>query len=116
MPHIDGKLKQVVEVLKVVVEQDPDNLELSKMLEAAVKELEEDENVPVLAEKERFDRLLVWMKQYGAAFDKLKIRYYAPDYRGMHATRDIKKGETIVYVPLNEIITLEMAFATPIGE
>ena len=62
MPHIDGKLKQVVEVLKVVVEQDPDNLELSKMLEAAVKELEEDENVPVLAEKERFDRLLVWMK------------------------------------------------------
>ena len=55
------------------------------------------------------------MKTHGAEFDKLKMRYYAPDYRGVHAAREIKKGETIVYVPLQEIITLEMAMTSPIG-
>lgn len=56
------------------------------------------------------------MKKDGAEFDKLKVRYYAPDYRGVHAARDIKKGETILYVPKKEIITLEMAFESPIGK
>ena len=55
------------------------------------------------------------MKEGGANFDKLKMRYYAPDYRGVHASRDIKKGETILYVPKDEIITLEMAQESPIG-
>ena len=74
-----------------------------------------DLNVPVQAEKDRFDALFKWMKEEGADFTKLKLRYYAPDYRGVHAARDIKKGEIIVYVPLKEIITLEMAMACPIG-
>ncbi len=59
--------------------------------------------------------MFTWMKSEGANFDKLKMRYYAPDYRGVHAARKIKKGETILYVPKNEIITLEMAMESPIG-
>ena len=55
------------------------------------------------------------MKSDGSNFDKLKLRYYAPDYRGVHAAREIKKGEVILYVPLSEIITLEMAMESPIG-
>ena len=55
------------------------------------------------------------MRHDGASFDKLKMRYYAPDYRGVHASRDIVKGETILYVPKKEIITLEMAMQSPIG-
>jgi len=69
----------------------------------------------VPAEKERFETMFGWMVEGGANYDKLKVRYYAPDYRGVHAAKDIKKGETILYVPKNEIITLEMAFASPIG-
>ena len=38
------------------------------------------------------------------------------DYRGVNAARDIKKGETILYVPKKQIITLEMAMASPIGK
>ena len=56
-----------------------------------------------------------WMVEGGATFSKLKMRYYAPDYRGVHAARDCKKGETILYVPKSEIITLEMAMESPIG-
>ena len=40
-----------------------------------------------------------WMKNGGAEFEKLKLRYYTEDYRGVHAARNIKKGETILYVP-----------------
>lgn len=55
------------------------------------------------------------MKDGGSEFDKLKVRYYGPDYRGVHASRAIKKGETILFCPRKQIITLEMAFASPIG-
>lgn len=67
------------------------------------------------AEKERFETMFRWMKDGGANFDKLKLRYYGPDYRGVHAARNIKKNETILYVPKSEIITLEMAMESPIG-
>ena len=59
--------------------------------------------------------MLKWLKDGGSKFDKLKIRYYTEDYRGVHAARDITKGETILYVPKEQIITLEMAIASPIG-
>jgi hypothetical protein len=42
-----------------------------------------------------------WLRDGGSKFDKLKIRYYSADYRGVHAARDIKKGEVILYVPKN---------------
>ena len=115
LPHIDGTAEKVIEVLKEAITLDPENVEIQKMLEFAESELQLDKNVPVMEEKQRFDALFDWMKTDGAEFNKLKLRYYAPDYRGVHAARDIKKGETIVYVPLKEIITLEMAMETPIG-
>ena len=92
-----------------------ENKEYSEKFDFAVEERKEDEYVPVPAEKERFEKMFDWMLEGGANFDKLKMRYYAPDYRGVHASRDIKKGETILYVPKDEIITLEMAMESPIG-
>ena len=32
-------------------------------------------------------------------FDKLKLAYYGPGYRGIMAARDIKQGETVVFIP-----------------
>jgi hypothetical protein len=89
---------------------------LIKTFEDAKKEIEEDNNLPAdHPERMRFDKMLNWLKEGGSQFDKLKIRYYSQDYRGVHAARDIKKGEIILYVPKHQIITLEMAFASPIG-
>jgi histone-lysine N-methyltransferase SETD3 len=34
----------------------------------------------------------------------------------VHAARDIKKGETVLFVPKDQIITLEMAIESPIGK
>ena len=94
---------------------DPSNTEMTERLQFAEEEFKEDSYVPVQAEKDRFEVMFDWMKEGGALFDKLKLRYYAADYRGVHAARDIKKGETILYVPKQEIITLEMAMESPIG-
>ena len=77
--------------------------------------MKDDTYAPVEAEKVRFETMFKWMTDNGANYDKLKMRYYAPDYRGVHASTDIKKGETILYVPKDEIITLEMAMESPIG-
>jgi len=56
-----------------------------------------------------------WLKNDGAYYEKLKLRYYSQDYRGVHASRDIKKGETILLVPLKCLLTLDMAMLSPIG-
>ena len=56
------------------------------------------------------------MKKGGAELGKLKLRYYSDNYRGVHAQRDIKNGEEVLFVPLNQIITLQMAFRSPIGK
>jgi hypothetical protein len=50
-------------------------------------------------EKMRTNKMLEWLASGGSQFDKLKIRYYSEDYRGVHASKNIKKGETILYVP-----------------
>ena len=56
-----------------------------------------------------------WMKSGGAEFNKIKLRYYTEDYRGVHASADIKVDETILFVPNSQLITVELAKASPIG-
>jgi len=60
-------------------------------------------------EKKKFERLIDWMQAGGAYTEKLDLRYYAENFRGVHAASDIKAGETILFVPFNLIFTLEAA-------
>jgi hypothetical protein len=55
------------------------------------------------------------MLEDGAEFEKMKLRFYSKNYRGVHMSRPCKKGETILFVPLKEIITLEMCMSCPTG-
>ena len=55
------------------------------------------------------------MAREGSKFDKLKLRFYSDNYRGVHSSQDIKIGEQILFVPKPLLITLEMAYASPIG-
>lgn len=106
-----------MEVLKEALTVEPSNEDLMKLFEETKSEYEEDNRVGVEdPERARFEKLLQWLKEGGSQFDKLKIRYYTADYRGVHAARDIKKGETILYVPKHQIITLEMAMTSPVGK
>lgn len=89
-----------MESLKKAIELEPSNEDFTKYHEETMREYEEDNNLPVdHPERARFERLLEWLKNGGSQFEKLKIRYYSADYRGVHAARDIKKGETILFIP-----------------
>lgn len=106
-----------MEALKKALEIEPSNEDFIKLLEETKNEYEEDNSIAIdHPERARFEKLLKWLKEGGSEFEKLKIRYYTADYRGVHAARDIKKGETILYVPKEQIITLELAFASPVGK
>ena len=67
-------------------------------------------------ERKRFEKLADWMNKGGADITKVKLRFYSSNYRGVHAKADIKAGETVLFVPLKQIITLEMAYESPIGK
>ena len=95
-----GSVDKAIELFEKAVQLDGgENHEMKDQLDFAQEERKEDNFVPVPAEKVRFEAMFDWMLQGGADFDKLKMRYYGPDYRGVHAARNIKKGETILYVP-----------------
>ena len=73
---------------------------MKKLLKDVEEEFKEDNSLGKdNPEVMRFEKMLKWLRDGGSKFDKLKIRYYSEDYRGVHAARDINKGETILYVP-----------------
>lgn len=89
-----------MESLQKAIQLEPANDDYKHLFEETKKEYEEDNSIAVdHPERQRFEKLLVWLKEGGSIFDKLKIRYYTADYRGVHAARDIKKGETILLIP-----------------
>lgn len=115
MPEQEGSTEECRKMLERALQNEPDNAEIKQMLSEIENELKGDAHVPVAVEKERFDRLFQVMKDSGGKFEKLKIRYFGPDYRGLIATKDLKCGEIACFMPLRNMITLEMACASPIG-
>ena len=47
----------------------------------------------------KFLKMDEWMIDGGADISKIELRYHKEDDRGVHAVCDIKKGETILFVP-----------------
>lgn len=98
------------------IELEPENEVARELYEECKAEWDEDHTVSEdNPEKIRFNNLEKWLKDGGSKYDKLKIRFYTPIYRGVHAANRIKAGEEILFVPKDQIITLEMAEESPIG-
>lgn len=98
------------------VELDPEGDVSRELYEECKTEWDDDHTVAEdNPEKLRFNKLEKWLKDGGSKYDKLKIRFYTPIYRGVHAASRIKAGEEILFVPKDQIITLEMAEESPIG-
>ena len=58
----------------------------------------------------RFKALTDWMDNHKADYNKLKLRFHSDyDNRGLHATKNIKRGETVLFVPKHLIITHDLA-------
>jgi len=64
---------------------------------------------------DKFDRLIQWLKEGGAKFPNLLLKFYTVDYRGVHARRRLEANELILEVPLPLIMTTEVAKDSDIG-
>jgi len=84
----------------------------SILAELSLGEGKSDEENP---DSDKFDALVQWLREGGARFPKLYMKYYSQDYRGVHALTRINNNEQILYVPLKYIMTSEVAKASDIG-
>ena len=57
-----------------------------------------------------------WLKEGGAKLDPVRMKYYGPDYRGVHSCKIIKPNDIILKIPENLIITPQRGRDTPIGK
>jgi len=95
---------------------DAENTDILELKSEIEKEIAEVNARPKDATDDAyFESMTTWMDNEGADYSKLDMRWYWEGYRGVHAMTFIPKGETLLYVPLNNIITLEMARKTSIG-
>ena len=100
------RVPEAIECFKMGQELEPDNQEFKDLLKEAEHELEEDTKIPEdNPVKQQFNQLFKGLNENGAKFDKLKLRYYTQDYRGVHAAAPIKNGETVVYIPFDQMLT-----------
>lgn len=73
------------------LEIEPDNETAKDLYEECKREWDDDNVVDESnPEKQRFHRLENWLRDGGSKFEKLKIRFYNPIYRGVHAATRIK--------------------------
>lgn len=100
------RVKEAIESFQTGLDLDPENEELKGLLEEAKHELIEDSKVPEdNPMKQKFNLMFSELRDSGSKFDKLKLRYYTQDYRGVHAAAPIKNGETVVYIPHDCLLT-----------
>ena len=48
------------------------------------------------------------MKDGDCDISKVQIQYYKDDYRALHAAQDIAKGDTIYYIPRDQVLSSEV--------
>jgi len=67
-------------------------------------------------EMRKIEKFIKWMRDGGAKFKGIKMRYYGPDYRGVHTSEAIAGGDIFLSVPSNLIITPQSGRECEIGK
>ena len=84
------------------LELDPENEAVQTLYEEVKQEWDDDHTV---AEdnyhKQTFNRLETWLQEGGSNYEKLKIRFYNPIYRGVHAAKRIRVSISFCYQIFN---------------
>ena len=64
----------------------------------------------------KYIKFLDWCKTSGVEITKIELREERSSMRGLYAFEDVKKGETMIYVPDKLIHTLEKGLESPFGK
>lgn len=87
---------QALETSAKALELEADNEAARELYEECKSEWDDDHTVEEdNPEKQRFGRLEKWLNDGGSKYDKLKIRFYNPIYRGVHAAKKIRVSDWI---------------------
>ena len=66
-------------------------------------------------EIKNIERFLKWLRDGGASFKGIRMKFYSPDFRGVHAYTNIPAHDAFLRVPKNLIITPKSGRSTPLG-
>ena len=66
-------------------------------------------------EFKKIERFMKWMRETGAKFKNVRMKWYAPDFRGVHAYEQINQNDVFIQVPKHMIITPQSGKLTEIG-
>lgn len=81
------RIAEALEVVNSTISLLGSKPELATLQTELERELKVELTVPLdHPERVRFNELESWLKSGGAAFPKLKMRFYSVDYRGVHST------------------------------
>ena len=110
------KFEEALEVARTGLNLAPENEDFLQMVDWMNQEIEADSTVPKDHPiRKKFLDLLDHMQEYGAKFPKLRLRFYESTHRGVHAACDVKLGDILLFVPHDQIITIDDACETPCG-
>jgi len=56
------------------------------------------------------------MESFNCDISQMRIRYYGPTHRGVHAATDIKMGSLVMELPQESLLTIKDALAQPLGQ
>jgi len=119
------KLNEALQAYRSGLEIDPQDQNLKRCVEnvdGMVEELNNGSKAGMEGEagenpeNDKFDRLIDWLLRGKCRFPSLYLKYYSPEYRGVHALTRINKDEVVLEVPLSHIMTSEVARASDIGQ
>lgn len=80
--------------------------EIKNLIEECIKDMEYEDKVPKdNPMKIKFSKLVEEQTKEGSINDKVKIRWFTQDFRGVVAAQPIQNGDTIFQVPFKLIIT-----------
>ena len=113
---MEGNSEICLITIRAGLELDPANAELMALEKVVVEEMKEDSQYENEEDQARNTALTDWLKANGSRFDKLKIRLYNYKQQGLHASRDIKKGEVILFVPMNLVVMSKNLVKTELGQ
>jgi len=65
-------------------------------------------------EREEYLKYYNWIKQQGITTERLDLQYFNDSYRGLVAKQNIHKGDLLLKVPRDAMITLKIVRASPI--
>ena len=109
------KMNEALDMISVAVELEPSQQSFVELKTLISKEIEEDSKVPLdHPSRKVYETLTEWVTKAGGDVSKTKIRWYTENFRGLHATCDIKVGEVVMFIPDEQLVTQKVCGDSPL--